>query len=167
MKTIQLAAVCWLTLTVVGLRASEKAKPWTPRDEARAETESVLPRSWTELYKSYKKFAKCDDGGVGEGYSDSIARLVSDQWIAAGQLNRLASRNQGFERFVLRHIDVLMTPEQAKKIARTLKLAARQMPCACARRSSTGSRNQGRKSGDFSSIVEATSRTARRPRRSD
>jgi hypothetical protein len=105
-----------LTLTVVGLRASEKAKPCTPRDEARAETESALPKSWTEFYKSCKKFAKCDDGGVGEGYSESIDRLASDQWSTADQLNRLASRDQGFERFVLRHIDVLMTPEQARTI---------------------------------------------------
>ena len=66
--------------------------------------------------QSYKKFARCDDASIGEGYSDKIARLLSDKWSKVSELDRLAARDKGFERFVLRHVDELMTDEQANKI---------------------------------------------------
>jgi len=107
---------CLLLASTVGLLASEKAKPCTREDAIRAEEEASSLRSWAEVYKSYKNFAQCDDVGIGEGYSQSIARLLSDQWNSADQLNRLTSHDKGFERFVLRHVDELMTPDQANKI---------------------------------------------------
>jgi hypothetical protein len=116
MKTRKLAAVCCLILATTGLWASEKAKPCTRQEAIRADKEASSIRSWTELYKSYKKFAQCDDGGIGEGYSDSIARLLSDQWNTANELNRLVSHDKDFEKFVLRHIDELMSPTQAENI---------------------------------------------------
>ena len=116
MKTGKLAAVCCLILATIGLWASEKAKPCTRQDAIRADKEASSLRSWTELYKSYKKFAQCDDGGIGEGYSDSIAHLLSDHWNSANQLNRLVSHDKDFEGFVLRHVDELMSPAQAEKI---------------------------------------------------
>jgi hypothetical protein len=107
---------CLLLTVTVGLLASQKAKPCTREDAIRAEEEASSLRSWAEVYKSYRNFAHCDDAGIGEGYSDAIARLLSDQWDSADQLNRLTSRDHGFEKFVLRHVDELMTPDQASKI---------------------------------------------------
>jgi hypothetical protein len=105
-----------LFATTVGLFANEKAKPCTREDAIRADHEASSLRGWAEVYKSYKNFAQCDDGGIAEGYSDSVARLLSEKWASADQLNRLSSRDRGFEKFVLRHIDELMTPDQANKI---------------------------------------------------
>jgi len=111
------ATVCYLLLAATSaLLASENAKPCTTPDAIRAEQEASSLRSWAEVYKSYKNFARCDDGAIAEGYSDSIARLLSDNWSTADQLNRLASHDKGFKKFVLRHIDELMSPDQAEKI---------------------------------------------------
>ena len=33
--------------------------------------EAITLRSWDALYKSYKLYRQCDDGAVGEGYSES------------------------------------------------------------------------------------------------
>ena len=114
MKT---AIVCFLVLLgTVGLFANQKAKPCTKQDAIRADQEASSLRSWAEVYKSYKTFAQCDDAGIGEGYSESVARLLSDQWKGADELNRLVAHDKGFERFVVRHVDELMSPAQAEKI---------------------------------------------------
>jgi hypothetical protein len=107
---------CLLFATTVGLFANEKAKPCTREDAIRADQEASSLRGWAEVYKSYKNFAQCDDGGIAEGYSDSVARLLSEKWTSADELNRLALRDRRFERFVLRHVDELMSPTQAKRI---------------------------------------------------
>ena len=81
-----------------------------------AETEASSLKTWAEVYASYKKFAQCDDASIGEGYSNSVAHLLSDDWKSVGRLNELATRDKGFEEFVLRHIDELMSPTQRKSI---------------------------------------------------
>jgi hypothetical protein len=100
------------------VQAAEVSKVCGKRDAIRAEGEASSLHSWVEVYNSYKNFAHCDDAAIGEGYSDSIARLLSEKWSSAGRLNRLLSRDKGFEGFVIRHIDELMSPEQAEKIRR-------------------------------------------------
>lgn len=116
MKTRKLAILFCLTLASIGLLASDKRKPCTREGAISAEKQASSVPSWTELYKSYKKFAQCDDGAIGEGHSDSVARLLSDHWNSTNQLNRLVSHDRDFEAFVLRHIDELMSPAQAEKI---------------------------------------------------
>lgn len=68
------------------------------------------------MYASYKKFLHCDDGAIGEGYSESVARLLSDEWSTSNQLVRSTAADRGFKQFVLRHVDELMSPTQAAKI---------------------------------------------------
>jgi hypothetical protein len=73
-------------------------------------------KTWMEVYGSYRRFVQCDDGAIGEGYSDSIANLLSDDWKDIDQLNQLVPRDAGFEKFVMRHVDELMSPTQQQKI---------------------------------------------------
>ena len=87
------------------------------REEAmQAETESSTLKDWDSVYRAFKHFAHCDDGAIGEGYSDSVARLLAQDWAHIGKANDLVSSDKKFERFVLRHIDELMSPTQAKII---------------------------------------------------
>jgi dimeric dUTPase (all-alpha-NTP-PPase superfamily) len=88
----------------------------TKEDAIRAETESSSLQNWSAVYNSYKNFVHCDDASIAEGYSNSIAHLLSEDWDTIDQLNKLVSRNKNFEQFVLRHIDELMSPAQAEKI---------------------------------------------------
>jgi hypothetical protein len=113
MKTV---TVCCFLLVSTLLLAKEGTKPCGRKDAILAEQEASSLRSWTEVYKSYRHFRQCDDGAIGEGYSDSIARLVSEKWSSADQLDRLASHDRGFRSFVLHHIDELMSPSQAETI---------------------------------------------------
>src|SRR6266446_4724451 len=113
---MKLVICCLLLVTPPGLLAGGTPKPCGTEDAIRAEKEASSLGSWAAVYESYKKFARCDDGAIGEGYSDSIARLLSDQWSTADELNRFVSHDKGFEKFRLRHIDELMSPTQAENI---------------------------------------------------
>jgi len=72
--------------------------------------------SWADVHRSFERFAQCDDGAIGEGYSNAVARLLSDSWSSFNQLNRLVANDRTFEKFVLHHVDELMSPAQAQKI---------------------------------------------------
>jgi hypothetical protein len=114
-------ALSCLIFAAVTAGASEKARPCTRQDAIRAEKEASSLLSWAQVYKSYKEFSQCDDGAIAEGYSDSVARLLSDRWRGTGQLNRSISHDRDFEMFVLRHVDELMSPIQAENIVKNAK----------------------------------------------
>jgi hypothetical protein len=111
-KTVLL---CLLFAVALQLNCQAK-KPCTREDAIRAETEASSLQSWSEIHRSFKDFSRCDDGAIAEGYSDSVARLLSDRWTTIGQLNSLIARDRDFEKFTLRHVDELMSPTQARKI---------------------------------------------------
>ena len=93
------------------------------RDEATAaDGEAATLRDWDSVYRSFERYAQCDDAGIGEGYSESIARLLAEDWKHFSKLDKLASRDKGFEKFVLHHVDELMTPDQEKKIYENTRL---------------------------------------------
>jgi len=58
--------------------------------------EAITLRSWDALYKSYKLYRQCDDGAVGKGYSESVARILSDHWNTLPELARLARKDSQF-----------------------------------------------------------------------
>jgi hypothetical protein len=60
----------------------------TEQKAIRAEEEASVLHTWTEVYKSYQNYGECDDGAIAEGYSDSIAHLLSDNWNRISELNR-------------------------------------------------------------------------------
>ena len=49
------------------------------------------PKTWNDLYRLFKEFGQCDDGGIGEGFSEDVARLFLKQWTQLDMLNRLIS----------------------------------------------------------------------------
>ena len=127
MKTISLgflgvsirkcAILCAFLLgTIAVALAGENEKPCTMQEAAQAEEQINLSLDWDGVYRLYKNFAHCDDASISEGFSDVISNLLSEKWSTTYQLNRLVLRDEGFERFVLKHIDELMSPDQAKKI---------------------------------------------------
>jgi hypothetical protein len=102
-------------------REGKNVKPCTTEDSIRADAGLASLKTWADVYRAYMKFAQCDQGSVAEGYSDSVARLLSEKWDSADELNRICSRNRGFEKFVLRHVDELMTPQQARTVRKNAR----------------------------------------------
>lgn len=109
-------------------------------EEFQAETEIEGLNDWPLVYRAYLRFGHCDDGAIAEGYSDTVIRLLTDQWDQIAELNRLALLNNKFEKFVLHHIDELATkndlqtilkntqkscPKKAQRLCRSIEDAVR------------------------------------------
>jgi len=72
------------------------------------------PKDWAGLYRLFKKFGVCDDGAIGEGFSEDVAQLFSKQWTHLDTFSRLATADKAFEQFVLRHIDATLSEDELK-----------------------------------------------------
>jgi hypothetical protein len=82
----------------------------------RSLTEAVTPRSWDALYRSFSTYRNCDDGAVGEGFSESVARILADHWDTLPRLAAITKKDLAFRRFVMRHIDATLDPKDVEKI---------------------------------------------------
>jgi hypothetical protein len=80
--------------------------PCTDAESERALTEAltVTLRAWDTLYKSYRLYVNCDDGAIGQGYSESVARILVDHWSTLRRLASLATKDADFRHFVLKHL---------------------------------------------------------------
>jgi hypothetical protein len=83
-----------------------------------AEPATYELKTWDAVHKAFQRFSQCDSGAVGENLSDSIASILAGQWSQTRRLQELTMRDREFETFVVRHIDELMSPQQAVDIAR-------------------------------------------------
>jgi hypothetical protein len=71
----------------------------------RAEMATDQLKTWQSVYQFYKQYSHCDDGSVGEGISDAVAKLLANRWDHFRDFVKLASNNKEFEKFVVRHVD--------------------------------------------------------------
>jgi len=62
-------------------------------------------KTWESVHQFYKRFLPCDDGGISEGVSDKVAKLLANRWDQFNEFMKLASNDKGFEDFVVRHVD--------------------------------------------------------------
>lgn len=79
-------------------------------------------KDWAAVQRSFKKFARCDDGGIAEGYSDAVAQLLAKHWNRLPDLIRLSSSDRVFKDFVIRHIDATDSEDDLKAADRNARL---------------------------------------------
>jgi hypothetical protein len=118
MNLIRLMIVLMVLVSHVGDAASDDKHPCSSNDARLAETEASSLKTWNSVYESFQRFSQCDDASIGEGYSDSITRILSKSWSDTPRLQQLVAHDRRFQTFVLRHIDELMTPAEAATIAK-------------------------------------------------
>jgi hypothetical protein len=83
------------------------------------ETDSV--RTWDALYKSYHSHRNCDDGAIGEGYSESVIRILADHWSSLSRLDALGRQDPEFRHFVLRHVDATLNTDDVALVKHKAK----------------------------------------------
>jgi hypothetical protein len=96
-------------------------KVCTEAEVKEAQKEAGRLSDWDSVYRSFKRFAHCDEGGIAEAYSDSVGRLLARDWKHLDALVRLTS-DQGFEEFVIRHIDETMSEDEATLVINNARL---------------------------------------------
>ena len=73
--------------------------------------------SWSRIYASFKmNVPGCDDGIFGEGYTESVAKMLSEKWQFLSELKALTDKDTLFRLFVLKHIDASADPDDLKRI---------------------------------------------------
>ena len=93
-------------------------RPCTVAESEIAMNEALKPpiQTWDALYKSYKLHGNCDDGIMGENYSESVARILADHWDTLPRFVQLAAKHAAFRAFVIRHLDATLNQEDVVKI---------------------------------------------------
>jgi len=114
MSRFVLAAIVFFALYVCPAWGAEPVK-CTRKAAIAAETQT-RPKTWAELYISYRHYVQCDDGSVAEAYSDFVGQMLAEQWETIEELNSLSKDHPSFGRFVLRHTDVTISLQQATAI---------------------------------------------------
>jgi len=100
-------------LTTSGEAGTQKGCDGAQERQALQQAE---PKDWGTLYRLFKQFGGCDDGAIGEGFSEDVAQLFSKQWARLDTLGRLTTTDKAFEQFVLRHIDATLSGDELKAI---------------------------------------------------
>ena len=72
--------------------------------------------NWPSLLKHQRNFAICDDGELGEGYSDAVVHLFAQRWNQFGTFVAIAEKNPAFQHWAVRHIDATASDEDLNKI---------------------------------------------------
>ena len=93
----------------------------TEAEVKEAQKEADQLRDWDSVYRSFKRFAHCDEGGIAEEYSDSVGRLLARDWKHLNTFVRL-SADQDFEQFVIRHVDETMSEDEAALVINNARL---------------------------------------------
>ena len=119
-------AIFWIVV-MMGLAARAHAAPkvCTDVEAGQAQREADQLRDWNSVYRSFKRFAHCDQGLVGEEYSDSVSRLLVHDWKHLDELLRFTTSDRDFEQFVIRHIDETMSEDEAALIINNARLHCR------------------------------------------
>lgn len=115
------ATVCGLIFSIAPYGAASAETVKCTRAAAAAAETQPRPETWAALYRSYGRYAQCDDGSVAEAWSDFVATLLAEHWGSLPELDALAKAHSSFGKFVLRHIDVTMSLDQADAIRRSAR----------------------------------------------
>jgi hypothetical protein len=74
--------------------------------------------NWHSLRDHQKQFVACDDGDLGEGYSEAVVKLLSRNWEQFGKFVALARDDVAFQNWVVRHIDASASGADLRMIVR-------------------------------------------------
>jgi hypothetical protein len=80
------------------------------------EAMSLDAKTWNAFYSAFKRLGHCDDGAPAESFSDNVVRLLAHNWKQIADLQKIASSDASFRRFVLKHIDATTDPDDLKAL---------------------------------------------------
>jgi hypothetical protein len=88
-----------------------------PRSQLDAASSAVSNlKNWKQVHLFFTKFGSCDDGGTADDVSESVVRLFVDQWEELKLFALEIKNDQGFEKFVLTHVDSTANTDDLEKI---------------------------------------------------
>ena|ERR1700674_2003459 len=125
MRFILKALLAVILINMVAGIPPTSARARAQQDCGKAEQQIIQeaePKTWGSLYRLFKRFGNCDDGAIGEGFSEDVAQLFTKQWAHLDTLSRLTAFDKAFEQFVVRHLDATLSEDELKAIANNSRL---------------------------------------------
>lgn len=96
--------------------AGEAAQVCSKSEMASSQAGASAARDWDAMYDAYHRFSPCDEGGVAQAFTDSIAYLLASRWSELHDLEHFAEANRHFRAFVLKHIDATASEQDLRRI---------------------------------------------------
>ena len=104
----------------------------TGEEAQKAEVAVSVGRSWAQLHRDFAQYAHCDDGAIGEGFSETITLLLAEHWDDVRQISPMITSDPSFRKFIIRHIDDTVPEERLERIARNAnKQCPRNLKSLC------------------------------------
>lgn len=105
--------------------------PGCPAELAKsAEADVSKVVDWSGLHKAFRRYKACDDGSIGEGFSDRVTVLLSSKWESLPQFGQLIAKDRAFATFVIRHVDETTDPDNLQRIAANARGGCPGVPAA-------------------------------------
>lgn len=86
------------------------------KEEAIAAEMAAIAQSWEQLRQQFKRYSHCDDGAIGEGFSEATTLLLAEHWQDIRQFGEISSGDSAFHKFVVRHINETVPVERLNRI---------------------------------------------------
>jgi len=102
---------------------AEAAEACSSLQAAAAERAVAAAQTWTEMHRAYAVLSACDDGWIGEGISESVARIVLGKRPQLHLLQQFGETDPGFYALVVKHVDSSLTAEQLAGIKQVAEQA--------------------------------------------
>jgi hypothetical protein len=120
--TLRIAIVATSLLAIYGLNPASGRTACTMKVYERADVSlGKAARNWSGLFQHWQQFRTCDDGAIGEGYSDAVVKLFANHWNQFSKFVALADRNPDFRRWTLRHIDASTSTDDLKTVVQNAR----------------------------------------------
>lgn len=74
--------------------------------------------AWGSLFRHWRTYSSCDDGGVAEGYSDAVVVLLARRWGKFDEFVSLSERNPAFRKWAIGHIDATTSTDDLTQVLR-------------------------------------------------
>jgi hypothetical protein len=110
-----------LVLTPAGFAQTAPKRSCNVEDSKSAFDAVDKLENWEAVGRFYKTYLPCDDGGIAEGVSDAITKLLASKWSDFWPMQANAKGDQQFQKFVLKHIDATVPVETLQAINRNAR----------------------------------------------
>jgi len=115
-----------ITLMVLALTQAANAKECTQMEAYAAESVTDYLDSWKNVNRAFRNFGHCDDGGIAEGFDETISVLWANHWQKLPEMLKYTKENKELKAFIYKRIWSETVPaDRWKKI---LKKAQNECP---------------------------------------
>lgn len=116
--------------SAASVQASNNGCPRALAMEALDVAGGTIP-DWRAMHQAFIKYRKCDDGAIGQGFSDAIVKLLANRWEDLGDLQSILDFDSDFEEFVIRHIDATVDEGDLRSVAANSEFCREQHTALC------------------------------------